>query len=473
MQKTYESLKDNDIEVILLSYLIKHPELLDTHFEHISHNLFANPENLKIFRVIEDFHQSQKNISTDTIKNYIPDIHSQTLKDLTLQIDQIVFSKEIFLNYIESLQELYLRRELFKLTQDKNNEATTFQTSNNIKEIFLDLEKKIFDLSNFKNENYEFKDFASVTKSSLQLVEKAFKKKGQYSGVVSGFNDLDNMLGGLQNSDLVILAGRPSMGKTALATNIAFNAAKYYSNEEEKGSVVMFSLEMSAEQIGLRILAEQSRIPSDKLRKGELNEKDSAALLSTYQEIHQLNFFFDDSPNLTVSELRSKLRRYKKLYNIKLVLIDYLQLIKSERSRDNRVNELSEITRSLKQLAKEFDLPVVSLSQLSRQVENRDDKRPLLSDLRESGSIEQDADVVMFIYRESYYLQRNEPTRGPDESQESYQKKHDAWKDRNEEVFNKAELIVAKQINGPTGKIDLYFDDKYTKFLGMDKNNNH
>jgi replicative DNA helicase len=473
VQKTYDSLKDNDIEVILLSYLIKHPELLDTHFEHISHNLFANPENLKIFRVIEDFHQSQKNISTDTIKNYIPDIHSQTLKDLTLQIDQIVFSKEIFLNYIESLQELYLRRELFKLTQDKNNESTTFQTSNNIKEIFLDLEKKIFDLSNFKKENYEFKDFASVTKSSLQLVEKAFKKKGQYSGVVSGFNDLDNMLGGLQNSDLVILAGRPSMGKTALATNIAFNAAKYYSNEEEKGSVVMFSLEMSAEQIGLRILAEQSRIPSDKLRKGELNEKDSAALSSTYQEIHQLNFFFDDSPNLTVSELRSKLRRYKKLYNIKLVLIDYLQLIKSERSRDNRVNELSEITRSLKQLAKEFDLPVVSLSQLSRQVENRDDKRPLLSDLRESGSIEQDADVVMFIYRESYYLQRNEPTRGPDESQDSYQKKHDAWKDRNEEVFNKAELIVAKQRNGPTGKIDLYFDDKYTKFLGMDKNNDH
>ena len=473
MQKSYDSLKDNDIEVILLSYLIKHPELLDTHFEHISHNLFANPENLKIYRVIEDFHQSQKNISTDTIKNYIPDIHSQTLKDLTLQIDQIVFSREIFLNYIESLQELYLRRELFKLTQDKNNESTTFQTSNNIKEIFLDLEKKIFDLSNFKKENYEFKDFASVTKSSLQLVEKAFKKKGQYSGVVSGFNDLDNMLGGLQNSDLVILAGRPSMGKTALATNIAFNAAKYYSNEEEKGSVVMFSLEMSAEQIGLRILAEQSRIPSDKLRKGELNEKDSAALSSTYQEIHQLNFFFDDSPNLTVSELRSKLRRYKKLYNIKLVLIDYLQLIKSERSRDNRVNELSEITRSLKQLAKEFDLPVVSLSQLSRQVENRDDKRPLLSDLRESGSIEQDADVVMFIYRESYYLQRNEPTRGPDESQDSYQKKHDAWKDRNEEVFNKAELIVAKQRNGPTGKIDLYFDDKYTKFLGMDKNNDH
>ncbi len=470
MKKTFESLKDNDIEIIVIAYLLKHPDLIDTYFEFLDVSLFSNPENLKIFNVLVDFHKSQKNISIDTIKNYIPDIQSKTHKDLSLQIDQIVFSKEVFSNYLETLQELHLRRELFKITQNKNSESTTFETSNSIKDIFLDLEKKIFDLSNLKKDNYEFRNFASVTKASLQLVEKAFKKKGKYSGIVSGFGDLDNMLGGLQNSDLIILAGRPSMGKTALATNIAFNAAKYFSQEDDKGSVVMFSLEMSAEQIGLRILAEQSKIPSDKLRKGELNEKDSLELQNTYQEINNLNFFFDDSPNLTVSELRSKLRRYKNNYNIKLVLIDYLQLIKPESNRDNRVNELSEITRNLKQLAKEFDLPVISLSQLSRQVENRDDKRPLLSDLRESGSIEQDADVVMFIYRESYYLQRNEPTRGADETQESYQKKMDAWKDRNEQVFNKAELIVAKQRNGPTGKIELYFDDKYTKFLGTEKN---
>ena len=470
MQKTFESLKDNDIEIIVIAYLIKHPDLLDTHFEHLDENLFSNIENLKIYKVLEDFHRSQKNVSIDTIKNYIPDIQSKTHKDLSNQIDQIVFSKDIFSSYLDTLQELNLRRELFKITQNKNNEVTTFDTSKNIKDILLELEKKIFDLSNLKKDNYELRNFASVTKASLQLVEKAFKKKGKFSGVVSGFGDLDNMLGGLQNSDLIILAGRPSMGKTALATNIAFNASKNFSQEEDKGSVVMFSLEMSAEQIGLRILAEQSRIPSDKLRKGELDEKDSLKLSNSYQEINGLNFFFDDSPNLTVSELRSKLRRYKNNYNIKLVLIDYLQLIKPENNRDNRVNELSEITRNLKQLAKEFDLPVVSLSQLSRQVENRDDKRPLLSDLRESGSIEQDADVVMFIYRESYYLQRNEPTRGADETQESYQKKHDSWKNRNEEVFNKAELIVAKQRNGPTGKIELYFDDKYTKFLGIEKN---
>ena len=470
MQKTFESLKDNDIEIIVIAYLLKHPELIDTHFDYIDKSLFANAENFKIYNVLFDFHRSQKNISIDTIKNYIPDIQSKTLKDLSLQIDQIVFSKEVFSNYLETLQELYLRRELYKITQNKNNESTTFETSNSIKEIFLDLEKKLFDLSNLRKDNYELRDFASVTKASLKIVEKAFKKKGKFSGIVSGFMDLDNMLGGLQNSDLIILAGRPSMGKTALATNVAFNAAKYFSKEEDKGSVVMFSLEMSAEQIGLRILAEQSKIPSDKLRKGELDEKDSLELSNAYKEISNLNFFFDDSPNLTVSELRSKLRRYKNNYNIKLVLIDYLQLIKPESYRDNRVNELSEITRNLKQLAKEFDLPVISLSQLSRQVENREDKRPLLSDLRESGSIEQDADVVMFIYRESYYLQRNEPIRGADETQEAYQKKHDSWKDRNEEVFNKAELIVAKQRNGPTGKIELYFDDKYTKFLGIEKN---
>ncbi len=470
MQKTFESLKDNDIEIIVIAYLLKHPDLIDTHFDYLDNYLFANTENLKIFNILEDFHKSQKNISIDTIKNYIPDIQSDTHKKLSLQIDQIVFSKDIFSNYLDTLRELYLRRELFKITQNKNIESTTFETSNNIKDIFLDLEKKLFDLSNLKSNQYEFKDFASVTKASLQLVEKAFKNKGKYSGIVSGFKDLDNMLGGLQNSDLIILAGRPSMGKTALATNIAFNAAKYFSQEEDKGSVVMFSLEMSAEQIGLRILAEQSRIPSDKLRKGELNESDSLKLSNTYKEINNLNFFFDDSPNLTISELRSKLRRYKNNFNVKLILIDYLQLIKPESNRDNRVNELSEITRNLKQLAKEFDLPVISLSQLSRQVENRDDKRPLLSDLRESGSIEQDADVVMFIYRESYYLQRNEPTRGADETQESYEKKHDSWKERNEQVFNKAELIIAKQRNGPTGKIELYFDDKYTKFLGIEKN---
>ena len=189
MQKTYENLKDNDIEIIVIAYLLKHPELLDTHFEHINPDLFSNIENLKIYKVLNDFHQSQKNITIETIKNYIPDIQSNTLKDLSSQIDQIVFSKDIFKSYLETLQELFIRRELFKITQNKNSESTTFNTSSNIKDIVLDLEKKLFDLSNFKKDNYEFKDFATVTKSSLKIVEKAFKKKGKYSGIVSGFED--------------------------------------------------------------------------------------------------------------------------------------------------------------------------------------------------------------------------------------------------------------------------------------------
>ena len=212
MQKTFESLKDNDIEIIVVAYLLKHPDLIDTHFEYLDNSLFSNSENLKIFNILKDFHKSQKNISIDTIKNYIPDIQSKTHKDLSSQIDKIVFSVDIFSGYLDTLQELYLRRELFKITQSKNNESTTFETSNGIKDIFLDLEKKIFDLSNLKKDNYELRNFSSVTKASLQLIEKAFKKKGKYSGIVSGFVDLDNMLGGLQNSDLIILAGRPSMG---------------------------------------------------------------------------------------------------------------------------------------------------------------------------------------------------------------------------------------------------------------------
>ena len=207
---------------MLLHIYLKHPDLIDTHFEYLDNSLFANAENLKILMCLEDFHKSQKNVSIDTIKNYIPDIQSKTHKDLSFQIDQIVFSKDIFSNYLETLQELHLRRELFKITQNKNNESTTFETSNSIKDIFLDLEKKLFDLSNLKKDNYEFRNFASVTKASLQLVEKAFKKKGKYSGIVSGFADLDNMLGGLQNSDLNYSCWKTINGKNCTCNKYSF-----------------------------------------------------------------------------------------------------------------------------------------------------------------------------------------------------------------------------------------------------------
>ena len=463
MQKSYENLKDNDIEIIVLAYLLKHSELLDSHFELISSDLFANIENLKIFKVLEDFHQSQKNISIETVKNYIPDIQSNTLKDLSLQIDQIVFSKDIFKNYLETLKELYLRRELFKITQSKNTETTSFETSNNIKDIFLDLEKKLFDLSNFNKDSYEFKDFATVTKSSIQLVEKAFKKKGKYSGVVSGFTDLDNMLGGLQNSDLIILAGRPSMGKTALATNIAYNAAQNILKRQEKSSIAFFSLEMSSEQLSTRILSEQARIKSDDIRRGKVTEEEVNRYIETSRNIYNLPLYIDETPAITIATLSNRARRIKRLFGLNLIVVDYIQLMRSSSNKnDGRVQEISEITQGLKALAKELSVPVLALSQLSRAVEQRDDKQPQLADLRESGSIEQDADVVMFVYREAYYLERKQPKLGSIE--------HAEWQSKMNDVNGLADIILGKQRHGPTGTIKVEFEGIYTKFKDLTQN---
>ena len=463
MQKAFDSLKDNDIEIIVIAYLLKHPNLIDTHFENLDKSLFANVENIKIFNVLEDFYRSQKNISVDTIKNYIPDIQSKTHKDLSTQIDQIVFSKDVFSNYIETLQELYLRRELFKLTQNKNNESTKFETSNSIKDIFLDLEKKLFDLSNLKKDNYEFRNFASVTKASLKLVEKAFKKKGKYSGVVSGFVDLDNMLGGLQNSDLIILAGRPSMGKTALATNIAFNAAQKIQNNGRKSSIAFFSLEMSSEQLSTRILAEQSRIKSNDIRRGKISDEQFDKFLETSKNISELPLYIDETPAISIAALSNRARRIKRLFGLDMILVDYIQLMKGTfNNKDGRVQEISEITQGLKAIAKELSIPVVALSQLSRAVEQRDDKKPQLSDLRESGSIEQDADVVMFVYRQSYYLKSKEPRPATVE--------HAEWQAKMNEVSHLAELIISKQRHGPTGNITLEFEEMFTKFKDLQNN---
>jgi len=453
------NLRDNQIEIIVLSYLIKHPKFLDEYYDKLNDEIFYNPEYKKILNVLNEFSKNSKNITVETLKNYLPEITQETVKELVKEVDTIVYSKDTFLNYVLDLEDLYLRREIFKTTQNKNQEISNFTTDKNVKDIIIELEKEIFEITNFK----------SVGTSSLQLIEKAFQKKGKISGVSTGFIDLDDKLGGMQNSDLIILAGRPSMGKTALATNIAFNAAKIFKKEDSKKSGLFFSLEMSAEQIGLRILAEESKVESSKLRRGDLTSEDSSKLQKSFQEISNLGFYFDDSPNLTVGELRSKLRRYKKNYNISFIVIDYLQLIKPERNRDNRVNELSEITRSLKQLAKEFNIPVLALSQLSRQVESRDDKRPLLSDLRESGSIEQDADIVIFVYREYYYLQNSEPKRKEGENNSTFQDRVAEWQEKCNNVMNDAEIIISKHRNGPTGSIDLHFNGDLTKFSNKAK----
>jgi replicative DNA helicase len=295
------------------------------------------------------------------------------------------------------------------------------------------------------------------------MAEAAYRRDGRLAGVPSGLRDLDRLLGGLHNSDLLILAARPSMGKTALATNIAYNAARVVKDPEtqRKHSVAFFSLEMSSEQLATRVLSDVAQIQSHRIQRGDLQPDDFERLVIASQQLERLNLFIDDTPALSITSVRTRARRLKRQSNLDLIVVDYLQLLRGtdRSSSDNRVQEVSEITRGLKAIAKELDVPVIALSQLSRQVENREDKRPQLSDLRESGSIEQDADVVMFIYREEYYLARKEPAEGTAE--------HDAWKAEMERYHNRAEVIIAKQRHGPIGRVVVHFDGNTTRFSDL------
>ena len=309
------------------------------------------------------------------------------------------------------------------------------------------------------------------------MAEAAHKRDGKIAGVATGLRDIDTVMGGLHPSDLLILAGRPSMGKTALATNIAFNAAYDYKFEINEtgdkkttdGAVVgFFSLEMSWEQLAARILSEQTEIASDKMRRGTLSNDEFDRLVVASQQLHRLPIFIDDTPAMSVSMLRTRARRLRREQGLGLIIVDYLQLMESSGRTENRVQEIAEITRGLKTLAKELNVPVLALSQLSRAVEQREDKRPQLSDLRESGTIEQDADVVSFIFRESYYLERAEPIQRHDESPDKFAERFDRWETRLNEVRHHSEVIIAKQRHGPTGSVKLFFDGMFTRFGDLD-----
>ena len=293
-------------------------------------------------------------------------------------------------------------------------------------------------------------------RQTIEMASNAYKNEEGIVGVTTGLNDLDDRLGGLHKSDLIIIAGRPSMGKTALATNIAFNAAKNFQEKGDKTSVAFFSLEMSSEQLSTRILAEQSRIKSNDIRRGKISEEQFDKFIETSKDISELPLYIDETPAISVAALSNRARRIKRLYGLDLIVIDYIQLMRGTNNRDGRVQEISEITQGLKALAKELSVPVLALSQLSRAVEQRDDKKPQLSDLRESGSIEQDADVVMFVYREAYYLERKEPRPATVE--------HAEWQAKMNEVSNLAEIIIGKQRHGPTGNVMLEFEAMFTKF---------
>jgi replicative DNA helicase len=379
-------------------------------------------------------------------------------------------------DYGRIIHDLYLRRQLIALGEDVVNDAFRQDLDNPALEQIERAEKVLFDLATTGQAEGGFRAFSAALTNAILNAEAAFKRSGKTVGVATGFRDLDNKLGGLHPSDLIVLAGRPSMGKTALATNIAFNAARRYKPlytshgrkvAEDGAAVGFFSLEMSAEQLATRILAEESGTSSDRIRRGEVSREDFDRFVAASARLQMLPLFVDDTPALTISGLRTRARRLMRQHGLDLIVVDYLQLLRPSnqpRAQDNRVQEISEITRGLKTLAKELNVPVLALSQLSRAVEQREDKRPLLSDLRESGSIEQDADVVMFIFREEYYLSRLEPTKLPDEADDKYHERVKKWQDNCNEVYGITEVIVAKQRHGPIGTIKLHFTAETTKF---------
>jgi replicative DNA helicase len=383
-------------------------------------------------------------------------------------------------HYGRTIHDLHLRRELITIGQDVVTDAFRHDLDDLAVEQIERAEQKLFELATSGQAEGGFQPFATALTHAITLAQAAFKRDGKTVGVATGFVDLDKKLGGLHPSDLVILAGRPSMGKTALATNIAFHAAKAYraargadgridlSREAEDGAVIgFFSLEMSAEQLATRILAEESGTSSDRIRRGDVRREDFDKFVAASQRLAAVPLYIDDTPALSVAALRTRARRLKRQQGLGLIVIDYLQLLRPSaqaRAMENRVQEVSDITRGLKAIAKELDVPVLACAQLSRAVEQREDKRPMLSDLRESGSIEQDADVVMFIFREEYYLSRSEPSRRPEESEDKFNDRYDRWKARCEAAYGTADVIIAKQRHGPIGTVRLHFEAETTKF---------
>ncbi len=368
-------------------------------------------------------------------------------------------------DYGRVIYDLALRRDLIRIGGDMAHAAGADQETEARDQIEA-VEQQLYTLAETGGVSQGFQTFENALAGAVAMITEAKEREGGLAGLSCGLLDLDRQLGGLHPSDLVILAGRPSMGKTALATNIAFNVARNYSWEpaadgsrrtSSGGVVAFFSLEMSAEQLATRLLADVSGVSSDKLRKGEIDDGDYVAVRDAAVEVQQSPLYIDATGGLSIAKLAARARRLKRSTGLDLIVVDYLQLVTTDGSKgDNRVQEVSSITQGLKALAKELSVPVVALSQLSRQVENREDKKPQLSDLRESGSIEQDADVVMFVYRESYYLGRAEPREGTPE--------HLQWQDDMDKVAGMADVIIGKQRHGPIGTVRLSFNPDLTKF---------
>ena len=465
---SYRVLPHNqDAEQALLGALLVDNRAYEKVGDFLKAAHFFLPAHQRIFEAVVKMIDRGQTASPVTLKNYFEkddDLKevggAEYLADLAASVVSVINAQD----YARTIYDLHLKRELISIGEEVVNDAFDHDIDVAATDTIEKAEARLFDLAETGEVKGNFVTLRTSVLAAIEHAEKAYKSDGNVTGVTTGLIDIDKILGGLQNSDLLILAGRPSMGKTALATNIAFAAAnKFAETGGAEGAITgFFSLEMSSDQLAARILADQSNIASDAIRKGTIKQDDFRAFAEASQRLSQVPLYIDDTPGLFISVIRTRARRLKRQHGLGLLVVDYLQLLRgtgSKQGLDNRVQEVSEITRGLKGIAKELAIPVLALSQLSRQVEQREDKRPQLSDLRESGSIEQDADVVMFVYREEYYLSRAEPEPGTE--------KHMKWQERCDKALNVGECIVAKARHGPIGTVRLQFNPTFTRFSDL------
>ena len=455
-----------EAEQALIGSVLVNNEIIDEISSIVSSHKFFDPGHKKIYEVIENLNNKGMIANPITLKNYFETNNSLTEVggvDYLVKLTRFSSSIKQTIDYAKIIHEMYIRRELITISESVSEESRDDDLKKTGENIIEDTEKSLFDLAERGNFSQSFLKFNQALDQTIEMATLARQNDQGIVGVPTGLTDLDEKLGGLHKSDLVIIAGRPSMGKTALATNIAYHAAKKIHENNEKSSIAFFSLEMSSEQLSTRILSEQSRIKSNDIRRGKATEEELNRYIETSRDIYELPLYIDETPAIAISTLSNRARRIKRLFGLNLIIVDYIQLMRTSSTRyDGRVQEISEITQGLKALAKELSVPVLALSQLSRAVEQRDDKIPQLSDLRESGSIEQDADVVMFVYREEYYLEKKQPKLGSIE--------HAEWQSKMNDIAGLADIIIGKQRHGPTGNVHVEFEGMYTKFKDRTKN---
>ncbi|MEL6683453.1 MAG: replicative DNA helicase [Pseudomonadota bacterium] len=463
-----------EAEQQLLGAILTNNDVFDRVASIIGPKHFYDPVHARIFETAATRIAKNALASPVTLKTFLED--DEGLQELggpayLARLAGAAISAFAARDYAQMIYDLAVRRELIQVGRNISDKAAKIDVESEPREQIVEAEQALYALAEQGTSEQGFQSFLRAVTDAVNVANAAYQRDGGLAGISTGLIDMDKKLGGLHKSDLLILAGRPSMGKTSLATNIAFNIAKAYekgvlpdgSEGAVNGGVVGFySLEMSAEQLAARILSEASEVPSEQIRRGDMTEAEFRRFVDAAKSLEACPLFIDDTPALPIAQLAARARRLKRTHGLDVLIVDYLQLVRGTGRSENRVNEISEITMGLKAIAKELDIPVVALSQLSRQVEAREDKRPQLSDLRESGSIEQDADVVMFVFREEYYKEREKP--GDHEMEKMAQ-----WQEEMDRLHGKAEVVIGKQRHGPIGTVELSFEGRFTRFGNLVK----